>query len=389
MVLVNRRRSARSAVGALALAITVGTLVQVAPVGATTSRLSTLSEFNDPSGLAISAGRLWVANELGNSVTEINPANGSWLASFGNAGAYGFSHPDAITHIGANLFVVNAGGSVTEMTANGGGLERVIAGSTYGFVDPVAVASAGDTLLVLSAGRPRGAGAITEIDANTGALVRLVRGPRYGFASPQALAVSGRNFFVANERNNSVTEVDIATGALVRIDKQDGLRQPDGIAVESGRVWVADRAGASATEINAANGAVMATYSDADGPYGFWHPGPVIAARGNVYVATPFGSSPMVTKVSATRGTPYWYMCNTNGPYYFTRLSAFAVSGNDLWVASRSGDNSATPGAKTGSLTEMLITSGALIRTLPTPSTTTPTTTTITTTTVPTTTPTT
>jgi hypothetical protein len=87
----------------------------------------------------------------------------------------------------------------------------------------------------------------------------------------------------------------------------------------------------------------------------------------------------MVTKVSATKGTPYWYMCNTNGPYYFTRLSAFAVSGNDLWVASRSGDNSQTPGAKTGSLTELLITSGGLVRTLPSPSGVTPTTTTTTT----------
>ena len=365
------------------MTVVVATLANTVVVSASTKRISRVSEFNDPSGLAISAGRLWVTNELGNSVTEINPASGQWIATFTNAEGYSFNHPVAITHVGANLFVVSAGNTLTEMSAANGALERVFTGAPYGFADPVAVTSSGGTLIVLNAGRARVAGSLTEINVHDGTLLRVVHGPRYGFADSQALATSGRYVFVADERNNSVTEVDALTGRLVRVVSRHGLAQPDGIAVESGRVWVANRATASATEINAANGAVIATFSDANGPYGFWHPGPVIAARGNVYVATPFGTSPMVTKVSATSGTPYWFMCNTNGPYYFTRLSAFAVSGDDLWVASRSGDNSATPGAKTGSLTEMLITSGALIRTLPTASTSTTTTSTSTTTTMP------
>jgi hypothetical protein len=74
-------------------------------------------------------------------------------------------------------------------------------------------------------------------------------------------------------------------------------------------------------------------------------------------------------------------MCNTNGPYYFSDLSAFAVSGDDLWVASRTGDNSQTPGAKTGALTEMTITDGSLIATYPSPNATSTTTTVPTTTT--------
>jgi hypothetical protein len=376
---MNFRHTLKGAVASLAIAVVMGVVVQITMVGANTAHLSTTSEFNDPSGLAISAGSLWVTNELGNSVTEIDPTNGKWLATFGNTGGYSFNHPDAITHVGANLFVVNAGDSVTEMSAVNGSLVRIVSGPAYGFVDPIAAASSGSTLLVLSAGRLHGLGSITEINVESGALVRVIHGSRYAFAGPQALAASGRNVFVADERNNSVTEFNSASGGLVRVVSHNGLSQPDGIAVESGRVWVANRASASATEINAVSGAVISTYSDAVGPYGFWHPGPVIAAKGNVYVATPFGTSPMVTKVSATKGTPYWYMCNTNGPYYFTRLSAFAVSGNDLWVASRSGDNSQTPGAKTGSLTELLITSGGLVRTLPSPSGVTPTTTTTTT----------
>jgi len=87
----------------------------------------------------------------------------------------------------------------------------------------------------------------------------------------------------------------------------------------------------------------------------------------------------MVTKVSVTTGLPSWYMCNTNGPYYFSLLSAFAITGDDLWVASRSGANSQTPDAATGSLTELSTVNGALVTTVPVPpaGTTTTTTTTI------------
>ena len=357
--------------------VTACAVVPVAVGGAATDHLSTSSEFNDPSGLAVGAGHLWVTNQLGNSVTEVNPANGAWLATFTNAGGYDFNRPDGIARVGADLFVANAGGTVTEMSSNDGSLVRHIAGASYGLVNPVAVTSSGDVVLVLNAGRATSSGSLTEIDARSGALLRVISGRAYAFADPRALAVSGTHVFVADQRSNSVTEVDVATGALVRVVSRHGLDQPDGIAAESGRVWVANRAGNSATDIIARTGAVVATYSNAQGSYGFGQPGAVVGVRGNVYVASPFGMSPMVTKLSATTGRPYWYMCNTNGPYYFTRLSSFAVSGNDLWVASRSGANSETPGAKTGSLTELLLTSGGLVKTLPSTGTSTTTTTTV------------
>ena len=95
-------------------------------------------------------------------------------------------------------------------------------------------------------------------------------------------------------------------------------------------------------------------------------PSVTIANKSNVFIASPFGTSPMVTRLSATTGAPKWYMCNTNGPYYFSDLSAFAFVGDHLWVASRSGANNPFPDAATGSLTELYTTSGALITTLPT-----------------------
>jgi hypothetical protein len=336
-------------------------------------------EFDAPSGLAFGGGHLWVTNEAGDSVSEINPSNGAWLATF-DAASYGLRQPTAIASDGPDLFVANAAGSVSELRAIDGALVRTIAGASYRFADPVAILAAGGVVFVLNAGRNNVAGSITEFLASTGAPVRTVSGRTFAFADPTAFTLSGANVFVADKGDNAVTEVRRASGALVRVVRQQGLSAPDGIAVEDGRVWVADSASNAATEIAAGSGAVIATKTDSDGGYGFGSPLMVIGTRGNVYVASPFGSSPMVTKVSATSGQPYWYMCNTNGPYYFSLLSAFAVSGSDLWVASRSGANSATPGARTGSLTELSIGDGSLIRTLPNSSGAPPTTTTVTTT---------
>ena len=360
-----RKHAVVRSIALMMSAIACAGMVPVQSAGA-----SSALEFDAPSGLAFGGGHLWVTNEAGNSVTEINPSGGAWLATF-IATRYGFNQPTAITSFGPNLFVANASGSVSELRASNGALVRVISGEKFGFVDPVAITTVGTRILVLNAGRPSASpnvmGSITEINGRTGALLRTVSGPSLMLANPMAFTVYGADVYVADEANNSVTEANIATGKLVTVISQQGLDSPDGIAYQDGNIWVADGASNAATEISAATNAVTVTETDSDADYGFGDPLMVIGTGGNVYVASPYGTSPMVTKVSATSGTPYWFMCNTNGPYYFSQLSAFAVSGSDLWVASQSGANSTTPAASTGSLTEMSVDDGSLITTLPLP----------------------
>lgn len=360
---VNRRVT--TSLSLLTLAVTCASLlpVQLASGAGASSPL----EFDAPSGLVFGGGHLWVTNEAGGSVSEINPSNGAWLATIG-AKRYGFAQPTAITLDGADLFVANGGGSVTELRANNGAFVRTLSGPHFHFVNPVAIASAGSLLLVLNAGKTNGVGSITEIRVSTGKAVRTIAGPAFAFMYPAAFTVSGPDVFVADKGDNSVTEATIASGRLVRVVAQQGLDLPDGIAVVEGNAWVADSGSNAATEIDAATGVVIGTETDSDGSYGFGAPLMVIGSGGNVFVASPFGDSPMVTKLSATTGQPSWYMCNTNGPYYFSLLSAFAISGNDLWVASRSGANSLTPGAQTGALTELSTGDGSLIATYPAPS---------------------
>jgi hypothetical protein len=44
-------------------------------------------------------------------------------------------------------------------------------------------------------------------------------------------------------------------------------------------------------------------------------------------------------------------MCNTNGPYYFSNLTAIAIANGEVWVASANGANNPKPAAANGSLT--------------------------------------
>jgi hypothetical protein len=326
-------------------------------------------EFDAPSGLAYGGGHLWVTNQANSTVTEVDPSDGAWIKTVKKPGD-GFDQPTAIIHVGADLFVINGGGSVTELLAQNGSLVGKVSGPAFGFDDPVAVATVGDQLYVLNAGQPTASpavpGSITVIDASTRNLVGTISGPAFSFDDPTALTSSGKDLLVADQGANAVTEIDTTTNSLVTVITDPGLSAPDGIAAAQGHAWVADSASSATTEIDVATATVLGTFSNADGDYGFSAPSVTIANKSNVYIASPFGTSPMVTKLSATTGVPQWYMCNTNGPYYFSDLSAFAFVDGHLWVASRSGANNPHPDAATGSLTEMHATSGALITTLPT-----------------------
>ncbi|MGA7836145.1 MAG: hypothetical protein WCA31_13150, partial [Acidimicrobiales bacterium] len=163
---MKRRAALRGVIGSASLVL-AASLVTVGPAKAS-PRVAALSEFDAPSGLAFGSGHLWVTNQAGDSVTEINPASGAWVASFGRAQGYLFNSPTGITRSGANLFVANAGGSVVEMAASNGALVRVIKGGSFHFNDPVAITAAGSTVLVLNEGGSGTSGSITEISARTG-----------------------------------------------------------------------------------------------------------------------------------------------------------------------------------------------------------------------------
>ena len=99
-------------------------------------------------GVAFDGSHIWVANHGGNSVTELNASDGSWVRTL-SGGSYGFNRPYGVAFDGSHIWVTNIGGnSVTELNASDGSWVRTLSGGSYGFNDPYGVAFDGSHIWV-------------------------------------------------------------------------------------------------------------------------------------------------------------------------------------------------------------------------------------------------
>lgn len=201
--------------------------------------------FSDPVAIAVSGAELWVVNEDGNSVTELNASNGHWVQTLSGA-SYGFNRPDAIVADGTRLWVANGGGlgSVTELSAEDGRLIQTISGGRYGFNYPQAItADATHVWVANNSGGANDDGSVTELDARDGRWVQTLSGSGYGFMHPVAIAVGGGHVWVGNYYGsyggNSVTELSVADGRFVQAVAGGGPGFDDAAGiVYSGRAYM-------------------------------------------------------------------------------------------------------------------------------------------------------
>ena len=118
-----------------------------------------------------------------------------------------------------------------------------------------------------------------------------------------------------------------------------------------------NRSGLSVTELSAGTGAVVQVVHNNSEDY-LPAPGAIAYGDGFLFVASPPGSSPMVTQVVPTDPASLpWMMCNTNGPYTFSNPQSLVVYGTHLWVVNEGGAG----GPSGDSLTEMNASTGSLI----------------------------
>ncbi|MHB1929354.1 MAG: NHL repeat-containing protein [Acidimicrobiales bacterium] len=267
----------------------------------------------------------------------------------------GIAAPDALLVAGGHLFVADkATNAVTELALPSRKLVRVISG----IASPVALSTDCEkSLYVLGS-----SGIVTRIALATGSVTGRASGHPFAFRRPTAIAYAAGHLFVTDSGGNSVTEITASTMKLVKVLSAGyGFSQPTGLAVLGGNVWVTNAAGQSLDVISAASGALVQAVPDVNGYLP--SPGPVAAGDGNVYVASPPGGSPMITRVVPTKPAQApWMMCNTNGPYTFSNPQALVVDGTHLWVVN---EGSTAPGVPAGnSVTEMDAGSGALVTVL-------------------------
>src|ERR1700722_1769094 len=289
--------------------------------------------FNAPNRVAADSKHVWVTNPPGNSVTEFNASDGSWVATLAGAG-YGLNGPVGIADDGTHVWVTcGAGNSVTELNAGDGSLVRILKGTSYGFDAPVEITSDGTHVWVADSD----SSTVTELNVGDGALLRIVSGASFNFVHPYAVADDGQHVWVANGNGNSVTELNNSDGSLVRnvSGASYGFNYPSGIASDGTHVWVVNSGGNSVTELNAGDGSLVQVLNAAS--YGFDSPRSVALDGSHVWVTDVQGNS--VTELNASDGSLVQIVNadsdGFNGPW------GEAVFGTHLWVAN-SGGNSVT-----------------------------------------------
>jgi DNA-binding beta-propeller fold protein YncE len=86
--------------------------------------------FDQPQSVTSDGTHVWVANLVGNSVTELSASTGALIKVI-RGSICGFSEVEGIATGGTHVWVANLGGnSVTELSASTGALVRVIGGSS-------------------------------------------------------------------------------------------------------------------------------------------------------------------------------------------------------------------------------------------------------------------
>jgi hypothetical protein len=350
-------RSGRPALALLlAVAATVGTTTAAATAAGAASRAGAARPsaatplFDAPDAMAVVGADLFVADRASNAVTEVATASPAKLVHSIHGSAYGFSTPDAMVAYGSDVIVASLAGNVSSFSASTGAhLWTAAAGD--GLNSPDALSLVGSNLFVADSGAagPQ----VTELDAANGKLVRIVHGKQYGFDDPVSIAHAPAGMFVVNQKTDSVTEFNETTGAFVR--QINGSRYqfnvPAGSTSDGTNVWVADSGNDSFTEFSASTGALVAVFNNSDAGYGLTDPGPIAFGDKQVYIASPPGSSPMITGAWVSNGGLNFWMCNANDSRFkFDNPQALLVSGGsaDLWIANEGGNSITEISAATG-----------------------------------------
>ncbi len=226
------------------------------------------SGFSDPYGVAVdAAGNVYIAQELGGTVTEI-PVGGASPFVIGS----GFSAPYGVASDAAgNVYVADPGNSTIKKIPLGGGTPITL-GS--GFVTPLGVAvDAAGNVYIADAGN----NLVKEIPVGSNTPITI---GGVVFSSPSAIAVDAAgNVYVADAGNNQLKKIPVSSNTT-QVILASGLNNPQGIAVDAaGNVYVGNR-GSNVVQMLPAGSSSLVTIGS-----GFSIPvGVAVDGAGNVFV---------------------------------------------------------------------------------------------------------
>ena len=229
--------------------------------------VQTISVGAIPTGIAVGAGMVWVANNTGESVSRIDPAadrvvqtipigsppngvavgEGSvWVA---NTDSRTLTRVDAVT--GAVRDTIPLGADATDVAAGLGAVwvsdivdGRVLridpntdqVSQTIGVGDGPDAIAVGDGSVWVANSLD---GTVSRIDPQTNAVTNMIEVGQ----GPAAIAVAGGSVWVANQYAGTISRIDAATNTVARTIRVGN--RPAGVAVTGGLVWVSAQAEAT------------------------------------------------------------------------------------------------------------------------------------------------
>ena len=169
-----------------------------------------------------------------------------------------------------------------------------------------------------------------------------------GVSLPSGIAITGSNLYVLNQgiyrpnqSNGSIGLYNASTGAAINTSLISGLNSPRGIAVSDSNLYVANRNGFTVQNYNATTGAVIYSTSVGYGPES-------IAVSGNKLYVTNDGSGITNYGTVALHNATTGVLTSSNFISGFTNTQGIALSGNNLYVGSATGNTIGLYNATTG-----------------------------------------
>lgn len=220
--------------------------------------------------------------------------------------------PFGICFDGSNIWVANAGGGVSELSATTG---SVIGTFTAGS-NPVAICFDGAHIWVAN----NGSNNVSELsDSNGSVLATIPVG-----SGPNALCYDGANVWVVNDGDDTVSEIRVSDGTV--LGTYGVGNNPAGVCFDGTNIWVANQNGGSVTELLAATGALVRTVTGLSSTGALCFDGTSIDSVG-------YGAGGPTQIVAATGTVGSSFSITGSGH------SAICFDGANLWIANSTTNN--------------------------------------------------
>lgn len=272
--------------------------------------IATIGVGNDPIGVAVSAGAVWVANRTGKSVSRIDPQTNKVVATVPVGGK-----PGAIVAGEGGIWVIIQ----NELVRIDPGTNTVVATISVGqgVPDFETMAADGGAVWVPNSGE----GTLSRIDPQSNSVVATIKvgaPPAYvgTDGNPQAVAASKGVVWVAQDDKQAIARLDPSTNGVVATVPV-GI-QPFALGVARSGIWVISNKDSKAVQVDPQTNKVTASVQLQD-------PIALAVTQDAVWVALVHSGS--VAKLDAQTGRLIGMVAVGNTP------DAVAVGEGSIWVA--------------------------------------------------------